>query len=294
LILLIKLSAFVVIPALLFLPWAAVRLARRGRQQAREDLPLAFGLCWLGGLLLPFSFLSIVVGTHYMLPLAAPVCLVGAYALLRALNWGASRLIRTWHANSQMQPAPRPSEPPTQLAGTPEAEIDGMLLADKNSPVRRLSRPALVQALVLIVAAVALIVPHALGLVHAPQAEGYSSELFASENGLLQVAYPAYADAVEWLQAHARVGGTVGLVSLPDALNYWLEARQDLQSARLPLRPATPTELTGDEYLVWPMHLIQRGYPPPPAWQGKAVHAVMGGATTYCLILAWNPANVDT
>ena len=89
------------------------------------------------------------------------------------------------------------------------------------------------------------------------------------------------------------MGGTVGLVSLPDALNYWLEARQDLQSARLPLRTATPTKLAGDEYLVWPMHLLQRGYSPPPEWQGKEVHVVMGGATIYCLILAWNPANVD-
>lgn len=292
LILLIKLSAFVVLPALLFLPWAAARLARRWHQPAQEDLSLAFGLCWLGGLLLPFSFLSIVVGTHYMLPLAAPVCLVGAYVLLRALNWGASRLLQVQSGDPPMQPVPRPTEPTTLSPDTPETA--GMLLAAKPSPARRLSRKTLARAAALAVAAVALIVPHALGLVNAPLAEGYTSELFSSENGLLQVAYPGYADAVQWLQAHARVGGTVGLVSLPDALDYWLEARQDLQSARLPLRPATPTELAGDEYLVWPMHLIQRGYPPPPEWQGKNVHAIMGGATIYCLILAWIPGNVDT
>ncbi len=290
LILLIKLSACVVVPALLFLPWAALRLARRGRQQRPEDLPLAFGLCWLGGLLLPFSFLSIVVGTHYMLPLAAPVCLVGAYTLLRTLNWAVSRLLRAHSTRPQPQPAP--TTPDSQLAATPQAA--GTLLAADPHPMRRLSHPAVARLVALAWAGVLLVVPHALGLVSVPQAEGYTSELFPSENGWLQVAYPGYADGVEWLQAHARVPGTVGLVSLPDALHYWLAARQDLQSARLPLRAATPTDVAGDAYLVWPMHLIQRGYPPPPAWQGKVVHTVTGGATTYCLILAWNPGSVKT
>src|SRR5262249_28909934 len=59
LILLVKASVFVVIPALLFLVWALWRLARRRLAQRAEDLPVAFGLCWLGGLLLLFSFLSI-------------------------------------------------------------------------------------------------------------------------------------------------------------------------------------------------------------------------------------------
>jgi 4-amino-4-deoxy-L-arabinose transferase-like glycosyltransferase len=289
LILLIKVSAFVVLPALLFLPWAAARLARHRRQPAPENAPLAFGLCWLGGLLLPFSFLSIVVGTHYMLPLAAPVCLVGAYTLLRALNGAAAWLLRAQTTRLQTQPAP--VDQAGQVATRPAASKTS--LAADYPASRWLSRPVLAQAFVLALAAVLLVVPHALGLVSAPQAEGYTSELFPSENGLLQVAYPGYADGVQWLQVHARVPGSVGLVSLPDALNYWLAARQDLQSARLPLRAATPTELAGDEYLVWPMHLIQRGYPPPPEWAGKVVHAVMGGATIYCLILALHPASVD-
>lgn len=300
LILLIKLSVFVVVPALLFLPWAALRLARLGRQQRAEDLPLAFGLCWLGGLLLPFSFLSIVVGTHYMLPLAAPVCLVGAYTLLRALTWAASRLLRARPAQMPpTEPQPASSQPqpaqhaPANLLAT-AAEAAGTRLAADSPPMRRLSRPVLARVVALVLAGVLLVVPHALGLVSVPQAEGYTSELFPSENGWLQVAYPGYADGVEWLQAHARAPGTVGLVSLPDALHYWLAARQDLQSTRLPLRAATPTDVAGDAYLVWPMHLIQRGYPPPPAWQGKVVHAVTGGATTYCLILAWNPQSVQT
>jgi 4-amino-4-deoxy-L-arabinose transferase-like glycosyltransferase len=282
LILLIKLSVFAVIPALLFLPWAATRLIRRGRTPDPRDLPLAFGLCWLGGLLLPFSFLSIVVGTHYMLPLAAPVCLLGAYALLRALNGIAAKLLRVLPNHSHSVPA----------VTTPE--VPGTHLAAVQPAARRLSRPAVARALVLVLATLLLVLPHALGLASVPQAEGYTSEVFSSENGLLQVAYPGYADAVQWLQGHTRAAGTVGIVSLPGAVTYWLEARQDLQSARLPLRAATPDDVAGDDYLVWPMHLIQRGYPPPLAWQGKTVHAIMGEATVYCLILAWNPATLAT
>lgn len=264
LILLVKMSLFVVIPALLFLPWALWHLARRGRCPRPEDLPVAFGLCWLGGLLLPFSFLSIVVGTHYMLPLAAPICLLGAYTLLRVLGW---------RLKPRLEAAP-PSLP--AQAGTSG----------------RLSNPALAQVLVIAVAAVALVLPHALGLVNSPDAEGYTSEAFSSENRVLQVAYPGYADAVVWLHAHAHTPGNVGLVALPHALDYWMLARQDLQTNALPLTPATPDAIAGYTYLVWPMHLIQRGYLPPAAWQGKTVHAIMGGATVYCYILASNPASI--
>jgi hypothetical protein len=46
------------------------------------------------------------------------------------------------------------------------------------------------------------------------------------------------------------------------------------------------------DYLVWPMHLIQRGYTIPPAWQTRVVHTITGGTTIYCYILARNPATI--
>jgi len=286
LILLVKMSLFVVIPALLFLLWAAWRLAGRGKAQRVEALPLAFSFCWLGGLLLPFSFLSIVVGTHYMLPLAAPVCLVGACALVQALGWLA---IKTATTSSWLSIRPSPAFLASNVS-TPN-RMPAQVKADTPSrPL--LSRLCLARAFVLAIAAVALVLPHTLGLISTPDAEGYTSEQFSSENGVLQVAYPGYADAVVWLHAHAHTSGTVGLVSLPHALDYWVQARQDLQTNALPLAPVTPDEVAGYTYLVWPMHLIQRGYAPPAAWQGKIVHAIKGGATIYCYILAASPASV--
>ncbi len=293
LILLVKISLFVVIPALLLLPWAIFRLIRYWRTPQAEDMPVVFGLCWLGGLLVPFSFLSIVVGTHYMLPLAAPICLMGAYALLRALPWAASRLVSVGSAG-----APGAADK-AAMGGTRQAIVSAMFqglrsaLAERGQETGYRGRLQMtMQVLILVIAAVALVVPHTVGLIRAPGAEGYTSELFASENGVLQVAYPDYADAVVWLHQHAHQDGKVGLVSLPGALDYWIPARQDLQTRAFPLYPVLPSAVAGYAYLVWPMHLIQRGYPPPSAWQGKTVHAIMGGATIYCFILAWNPANV--
>lgn len=283
-ILFVKMSIFVFIPALLFLPWAIFRLMRRWHAPQTEDMPVVFGLCWLGGLLIPFSFLSIVVGTHYMLPLAAPVCLVGAYALLRALAWAASRLLRIGRAGTTGA-----TEQTTRCPIFQWLFLAGAERRQETRP-RRLQVAALV--LVLLIATAALVVPHTVGLVRAPGAEGYTSEVFTSENGVLQVAYPDYADAVVWLHGHAHQDGKVGLVSLAGALDYWIPARQDLQTRALPLYPVLPDAVAGYAYLVWPMHLIQRGYPPPPAWRDKMVHAIMGGATIYCFILAWNPASV--
>jgi hypothetical protein len=42
------------------------------------------------------------------------------------------------------------------------------------------------------------------------------------------------------------------------------------------------------DYLIWPMHLVQRGYALPPGWSAHIIHIVTGGSTIYCYILS-NP-----
>jgi len=133
-----------------------------------------------------------------------------------------------------------------------------------------------------------LVGPHLLGLLNTAQAEGYTSEFFHGENKTLQVAYPGYREAVQWLDTHTQGDQRIGLVALPETLwrgdpnvswfvyNSNLPKRLQIQEAH-PQDPAYPYN-----YVVWPMHLVQRGYLLPSSWH--IIHQITGGDTTYCYI----------
>ena len=133
-----------------------------------------------------------------------------------------------------------------------------------------------------------VIAPPAHGLATVSQAEGYTSEWLPSENNALQVAYPAYADALRWIVAHSSGRTTVSLVAPEHALDYWKRTRQDLFPQRIRMSFDTPTHYKNASYIVWPMHLIQRQFPAPPHWQSEVVATIKGGNTIYCYIL-YNP-----
>ena len=98
-ILVAKMSLFICIPALLALPWALTRIIRAKGHPSGRDERAAFVFFWLFGMLLPFGLLNIVVGTHYMLPLAPAITFIGAWALAGrvSLDWPSpGRLGRTW------------------------------------------------------------------------------------------------------------------------------------------------------------------------------------------------------
>ncbi len=63
--------------------------------------------------------------------------------------------------------------------------------------------------------------------------------------------------------------------------------------ARFRLTEAHPDDYNFPyDYLVWPMHLIQRGYAIPSGWKQHVVHTITGGNTIYCYILARNTATI--
>jgi hypothetical protein len=129
-----------------------------------------------------------------------------------------------------------------------------------------------------------------------PDAEGYTSVFFPGENGALQVAYPGYRDAIQWLAGYTNKQANVGLVALPYTLNSggdgvsWYDYNKDLPK-RFTLAEAHPQDksYSAYNYLVWPMHLVQRGYAIPEPWRSHVIHIIKGGNTIYCYILA-NPA----
>jgi hypothetical protein len=133
--------------------------------------------------------------------------------------------------------------------------------------------------------------PHLFGLFSTQAAEGYTSELVQGEDQSLQVAYPAYREAVQWLATHTTGEAKVGLVALPGTLVgdggglTWFESNKDLPH-RLHLSEVLPNSASFlQDYLIWPMHLQQRGSLPPLPWRAHLLHTINGGTTTYCLIL---------
>lgn len=271
-ILLAKLSLFLTVPAALTIVWAAWRLIRARRSPGPLDERAAFAFFWLAGLLIQFGALPIVVGSHYVLPLAPATALMAAWGLTLAADGlarrGAAPLalwLRRW--------APR--EPERGLGS-------------------RQARLALTAALTAVVA-VALIAPPANGLATTPQAEGYTAEWLNGENGSLQVAYPAYADAIEWVIAHSSGRTTVTLISTRGGLDYWMSrqpvSRQALFPKRIRLVVGTPEQFPQSDYIIWPEHLVQRQFPMPPDFQSLIVARIQGGATTYCYVLRWPHPN---
>jgi 4-amino-4-deoxy-L-arabinose transferase-like glycosyltransferase len=272
-----KMSALITVPAVFFLIFAAVRLVRFHLRKpaigTAEATALAFLFIWVISILGMFSLLNIVVGTHYHLPLAPPVALAGvsglAILLTYATKWG-----------KQLIPASTTALPQNQHQYATTRTIGGW------------------QVVIFVLLVLLAAVPHLIGLVTIPEEEGYTSIFFNGENTALQVAYPGYREALQWLEGYdQRPDLNVGLVALPTTLQpgyggpTWYDFNQPL-AEHFHLAEAHPSDKTYPyNYLVWPMHLVQRGYTFPKTW--RIVHVVMGGNTTYCYILA-PPATATT
>ena len=273
-----KMSAFVTIPAACFAIFALIQLLRfhlrKANLSAAEVTRIAFLFIWLVSLLGMFSLLNIVVGTHYLLPMATPIALSGAFAWVTLFRYRRGALFHS--AKKSMPPA---------LA---------VQTTDTTMPVKPRIDPR--AAVVLALLTLFLVGPHFVGLVSVSGVEGYSSEFFNGENNVLQVAYPAYREAGLWLLAHTRRPGKVGLVAIIGTIVgpgnegpydvSWYTYNKDLRG-RLKFSEAVPDAHSFPyDYLVWPMHLVQRGYSIPEPWRSHIVHVIMGGNTTYCFIMA--------
>jgi 4-amino-4-deoxy-L-arabinose transferase-like glycosyltransferase len=275
-ILLAKLSLLLTIPAVVTLVWAAVRLWRRARARmpanALDDRS-TFALTWLVGLLVPFAALPIIVGSHYMLPLAPPIAAIAAWGLILSADALAAR------AQDRL----------AALAARPALETAARRIGFARIPAHRRARLAVMAALTALVA-VALIAPPAHGLATTHQAEGYTAEWLNGENNALQVAYPGYADGVAWVVAHSSGRTTVTLVSTRGGLDFWRDTRQRAFPQRIRFAFGTPDNFPHSEYIIWPEHLVQRQFPLPANFQSLIVARIQGGATTYCYVLRWpNP-----
>jgi 4-amino-4-deoxy-L-arabinose transferase-like glycosyltransferase len=277
-----KISASVTIPAACFIIFALIQLVRfhlpRSRISVAEATSISFLFIWLLTILGMFSLLNIVVGTHYHLPMAAPVALAGAYGLAVLLGYRRGLLF----SSEKTQP---------QTA-------DAHHLAQAIVYKPHLNPLA---ALMLVLLAALLVTPHLVGLTTTYAAEGYTSEFFPGENTVLQVAYPGYREAVQWLTAHTRVKGIVkvGLIANAGTLTVdrdgvgWFIYNSDLP-ARFKLVEAHPEDTSFPyNYLVWPMHLVQRGDALPEPWRSHIVHVIMGGNTVYCYIMAHSASSVS-
>ena len=288
-ILVAKMSLFICIPALLALPWALARIIRAKGNPSGRDERAAFIFFWLFGMLLPFGLLNIVVGTHYMLPLAPAVTFIGAWALIGMCRWIAPRLV-IWGGSGLAALSRR------VRAGArfPKIAVPKWLATIRGYLAQRLPRQLVAQALIL-VACIAMVIPPLSGTLSVSQAEGYTSEWLNGENSSLQVAYPAYADGTQWVTDHTKGWVTVTLIGTPGSLDYWMQTRQYLYPERIRLTPSSvvmgqtyspPSVPKGRPlYLIWPAHLIQREFPTLPHWQSKVVATIKGGATVYCYII---------
>jgi 4-amino-4-deoxy-L-arabinose transferase-like glycosyltransferase len=252
LIVLAKMSLFITLPALAVV---VVTVVRSVRHRAWPNDTAVFLLCWFIGLAVPFSGLSIIVGTHYVLPLAPAIAMIGGWGLVQSVRWLASRL-RACGERGDM---------PLQ-------------------PIRRWGEIPLVPTL-FAVWLVLLLVPPIVGHVTIHQAEGYTSEWLRGEDAALQVAYPAYADALDWLTRHTQGTKTVALIALPYTLDYWMMYHQHDFPARFTLVVGTPDHLPQADYLIWPKHLMQRKFAHPPNFHSRLLTSIKGGDTTYCYIL---------
>ena len=277
-ILLAKMSLFIIIPALAGLLWALWRLASAIRAlrlplDAQDDAAL-FALVWLGGMLPLFGSLSIIVGAHYVLPLAPPVTFTAGWVYVGVARWLTARISPWLQARGQ-----------ALTSGLPQRLIArGFVFSEL------MARRTLMLAFTALIA-VCMVAPGAVGLLTVYQAEGYTSEWLPGENPSLQVAYPAYADAIRWIVAHSQGRTTVTLImSEPGALDYWMGTRQTLFPKRIRLAVGTPSNFPHSEFIVWPEHLVQRQFPRPANFNQLIVTSIRGGATTYCYILLWpNP-----
>lgn len=268
-----KVSAFVTIPAALFLVFTAVQLVRfhwprkmalsSAPEQVQKIAALAFLWIWLVTALLFYGRLDILVGTHYYLPLAEPLFLAGATGLALVVRTLACWLL----PEPSSQQAPRIAPVPARASFTWRS---GLIFA---------------------VLAIALVGPHLIGLLTIPDADGYTSEFFQGENSTLAVMYSGYHDADVWLMEHSKSGGTVGIVG-GSAIGLWYISNPHKAGNFQFTVVQYGSSTTAFDYLVWPESLIQRGWGPPAAWKAHTVHLISGGSTTYCLIMARDPSTL--
>jgi 4-amino-4-deoxy-L-arabinose transferase-like glycosyltransferase len=292
-----KMSVFVTIPAACFLLFALVQLCRFHLRKATlpvtEVASIAFLFFWLASVLGMFSLLNIVVGTHYYLPLAAPIALAGAFAWVTLFGY---------RRGAVLQGPPRGATAAHVAAGPPQGSTTAYTPA--RAPTRHATRVNLRAAAVLALLAVVMVGPHLVGLTTVYAAEGYTSEAFNGENNAMQVAYPAYREAGLWLLAHTHGPGRVGLAAIIGTLVgdstqgpydvSWYTYNHDLQGRlRFIEAPVPESHSFPYDYLVWPMHLVQRGYTIPQPWRSHIVHIIMGGNTTYCFIMARDPSTIS-
>lgn len=239
--------------------------------KANPDIPtlasLAFLFIWLTSFLLVFSQLSILVGTHYYLPLAPPIALAGACGLAILLR---HRTVPILHSS----PVGQPSQAADKTAVAPaRAGINWRSMA------------------VLAVMAVLLLGSHLYGLITVYAAEGYTSELFRGENSTLEVVYTGYREADTWLLSHSKITGTVGVVG-GSATSLWYIANPHHEGKLQFVVVQYGSRSFPFDYLVWPMHLVQRHYSIPKQWRSHIVHTITGGGTTYCFIMARDPSTL--
>ena len=275
-----KMSAFVTIPALLFALIALIQQVRfywpRSQVSELEASSSAFLLIWMVSVLTMFSLLNIVVGTHYHLPIAAPVALAGAYGLAMLFRYRRGQVFILAKASQSV---------------TETVPATSSTVVATGATAKQAKKVSIRSALVLALLTIMLVAPHLIGLVTVQDAEGYTSEFFQGENSALQVAYPGYREGVQWLAAHTHQAAKIGLISLVATLQTgtpvnWFYYNRDLPR-RFTLVEAHPNDYNFPySYLIWPMHLIQRGYAIPQRWRDHVVHVVMGGKTVYCYVLA--------
>ena len=279
LILFTKLSLGVTLPATLYICITLIRLVRalwtKHYAELRNMDSAFFLLFWLLSTIVIFSFLNIVVGTHYDLPATPPIAFAGALGATGALRFLRKKVTDTqsvsMHRKQEHNKVAEESTTKTPLRAIMTIGLLALLLSGS----------------------------HLYGLTTIHAAEGYTSEVFRDENSVLQVAYPDYREAVQWLARHTdQQPIQVGLVALENTLNKgeqgvsWYAYNKDLP-ARITLTETHPDSYNlAYDYLVWPAHLVQRGYTIPPQWQSHIVHTIMGGGTLYCYILARNPATI--
>jgi hypothetical protein len=250
-----KMSLFVTVPALAVIGW---RMGMALRHRQWPDDTAAYLICWLVGLIVPFCGLTIIVGTHYLLPLAPPFAFTSAWGLVKFAQWFAPHL-RQWFAQWH--------------------------LTESVHWLRTLATEKHFQMGLLALGLLGIVLPPLLALVTIRQAEGYTSEWLRGENTTLQVAYPAYADALAWLAHHTQGNQTVALIALPHTLDYWLILHHGDFPPRFTLLIGTPDQVPVAAYVIWPEHLMQRQFPTPAQWQRHIVTTIQGGGTTYCTIL---------
>ena len=277
-----KMSIFVTIPAACFALFALVQLVRfhlpKTKLDANKIASSAFLFIWLCSVLGMFSLLNIVVGTHYLLPIAPPLALAGAFAWVTLFRYRRGALFNL-----------------TTTSTSPTLATQAVSPTGIGRPRITISRRA---AVVLALLTVFMVGPHLVGLTTVYAAEGYTSEAFNGENAVLQVAYPGYREAATWLVAHTHKIGRVGMVAIIGTLNpgyfgiSWYTYNPKFTKLNfIEVHPDDPS--FPYDYLVWPMHLVQRGYTIPEPWRSHIVHVITGGNTTYCFIMARDPSTIS-